>query len=122
VRGLERWDGRVGFVPAVLQEIAPSSKNAFVLLCGPPIMLKLTLVPLLDLEFPPDRIITSLERRMSCGKSSSPRDSFSTYFVFAATNSTVDCQSSSRPVSCSEQISRTISSSAELRKAEARLA
>ncbi len=66
-KGEEGWSGRVGFVPAVLQELAPSSKNAFVLLCGPPIMLKFTMVPLLDLGFPPERIITSLERRMSCG-------------------------------------------------------
>jgi NAD(P)H-flavin reductase len=35
--------------------------------CGPPIMLKFTMKPLLDLGFSPERIITSLERRMSCG-------------------------------------------------------
>jgi NAD(P)H-flavin reductase len=66
-KGEEGWNGRVGFVPTVLQELAPSSKDAFVLLCGPPIMLKFTMVPLLELGFPPERIITSLERRMSCG-------------------------------------------------------
>jgi NAD(P)H-flavin reductase len=66
-KGQPGWSGRVGFVPAVLQEIAPSSKDTYVLLCGPPIMLKFTMVPLLDLGFPPERIITSLERRMSCG-------------------------------------------------------
>jgi NAD(P)H-flavin reductase len=66
-KGGEGWSGRVGFVPVVLQELAPSSKDAFVLLCGPPIMLKFTMVPLLNLGFPPERIITSLERRMSCG-------------------------------------------------------
>ncbi|UCF97301.1 MAG: FAD/NAD(P)-binding protein [Spirochaetaceae bacterium] len=66
-KGEQDWSGRVGFVPAVLQDIAPSSKNAFVLLCGPPVMLKFTMVPLLKLGFPPERIITSLERRMSCG-------------------------------------------------------
>jgi len=66
-KGDENWKGREGFVPAVLQEVAPSSKNAMVLVCGPPIMLKFTMPPLLDLGFSPDKIITSLERRMSCG-------------------------------------------------------
>ncbi len=66
-RGDENWKGREGFVPAVLKEVAPSSENAFVLVCGPPIMLKFTMVPLRELGFGPDRIITSLERRMSCG-------------------------------------------------------
>lgn len=63
----EGWNGREGFVPTVLQEVAPSAENAYVLVCGPPIMLKFTMPPLLKLGFTPDRIITSLERRMSCG-------------------------------------------------------
>ncbi len=66
-RGDEGWKGRVGFVPAVVEEVAPAAAGAFVLVCGPPIMLKFTMVPLLKLGFPPERIITSLERRMSCG-------------------------------------------------------
>jgi NAD(P)H-flavin reductase len=63
----ENWKGREGFVPTVLQEVAPSAENAVVLVCGPPIMLKFTMPPLLELGFAPNRIITSLERRMSCG-------------------------------------------------------
>lgn len=66
-RGDENWKGREGFVPTVLKEVAPSSENAIVLVCGPPIMLKFTMLPLLDLGFSPERIVTSLERRMSCG-------------------------------------------------------
>jgi NAD(P)H-flavin reductase len=66
-KGDANWKGMEGFVPKVLRQIAPSSKNAVVLVCGPPIMLKFTLVPLLELGFSPDKIITSLERRMSCG-------------------------------------------------------
>ena len=66
-KGDENWKGREGFVPAVLQDVAPSSQNAIVLVCGPPIMLRFTMVPLLTLGFSPDSIITSLERRMSCG-------------------------------------------------------
>jgi NAD(P)H-flavin reductase len=66
-KGDENWKGRVGLVPNVLKEVAPSSENGIVLVCGPPIMLKYTMLPLLDLGFTPERIVTSLERRMSCG-------------------------------------------------------
>ena len=66
-KGDESWTGREGFVPTVLQEVAPSAANAMVLVCGPPIMLKFTMPPLLELGFAPENIITSLERRMSCG-------------------------------------------------------
>ncbi len=66
-KGEENWKGRVGLVPNVLKEVAPSSENSVVLVCGPPIMLKYTMPPLLDLGFSSERIITSLERRMSCG-------------------------------------------------------
>lgn len=66
-KGDKNWKGREGFVPTVLNEVAPSSENAITLVCGPPIMLKFTIIPLLDLGFSPERIITSLERRMSCG-------------------------------------------------------
>ena len=66
-QGDEDWKGRKEFVPTVLQEAAPSSENAIAPLCGPPIMLKFTMPVLLGLKFSPDRIHTSLERRMSCG-------------------------------------------------------
>ena len=66
-KGEEDWKGRVGLVPNILSEVAPSSENSIALVCGPPIMLKYTMPPLLDLGFSPERIITSLERRMSCG-------------------------------------------------------
>lgn len=66
-KGDDTWKGREGFVPAVLSEVAPSSKNAVAIVCGPPIMLKFTFNPLLELGFSPENIITSLERKMSCG-------------------------------------------------------
>ena len=66
-KGDEKWKGRVGLVPFVLQEVAPSSEDAIAIVCGPPIMIKFTIPPLLDLGFSPERIITSLEMRMKCG-------------------------------------------------------
>jgi NAD(P)H-flavin reductase len=66
-KGDESWTGREGFVPTVTREVAPSSDNAIVLVCGPPIMNRFTMPVLLDLGFPEDKIILSLEMRMKCG-------------------------------------------------------
>ncbi len=61
------WTKRVGFVPDVLEEVAPSSEDAYAVVCGPPIMIRFTLPKLSALGFPPERIYSSLERRMKCG-------------------------------------------------------
>ncbi len=64
---VEGWTGMTGFVPAVVRELAPSTENAWVVVCGPPIMIKFTLPVLAELRFPDARVYTSLERRMKCG-------------------------------------------------------
>ncbi|MGD9140811.1 MAG: FAD/NAD(P)-binding protein [bacterium] len=64
---VEGWTGLTGFVPAVVKEVAPGTENAWVVLCGPPIMIKFTLPVLKELDFPDARVYTSLERRMKCG-------------------------------------------------------
>ena len=61
------WHGEVGFVPAVLKELAPSAANSVAILCGPPIMIKLTLPVLKELGFGPKDVYTTLENRMKCG-------------------------------------------------------
>ena len=61
------WKGKVGFVPAVLKELAPSAQNCVAVLCGPPIMIKLTLPVLAGLGFSAKDIYTTLENRMKCG-------------------------------------------------------
>ena len=65
--GDDEWQGKVGFVPAIAKEVAPSSENACVIVCGPPIMIKFTIPVLQELGFSPERIILSLEMRMKCG-------------------------------------------------------
>ncbi len=62
-----KWKYHVGFVPTITQEVAPSAKDAYTIVCGPPIMIKFTLPILSELGFPPERIIMSLEMRMKCG-------------------------------------------------------
>ena len=66
-KGDENWKGREGFVPTVLEEVAPSSKNALIAVCGPPIMIKFTLPVIKKLGFAASDTILSLEMRMKCG-------------------------------------------------------
>ncbi len=61
------WTGKVGFVTPVVEELAPSSANAVAVLCGPPIVVKLTLPVLDTLGFPAEAVYTTLENRMKCG-------------------------------------------------------
>jgi len=63
----EGWNGRVGFIPAVTEEIAPSAENTIAIACGPPAMIRFTLPVLAKLGFPDERIVMSLENRMKCG-------------------------------------------------------
>lgn len=63
----EGWEGRIGFVTDVLKELSPSAEGAYAVACGPPAMIRFCSMLLLDLGFPPDRIITSLEMKMKCG-------------------------------------------------------
>jgi NAD(P)H-flavin reductase len=66
-RGEETWTGRVGFVPAVLGQVAPSAENTIAIVCGPPVMIRFTFPVLAKLGFKPEQIITTLEKRMKCG-------------------------------------------------------
>jgi sulfhydrogenase subunit gamma (sulfur reductase) len=61
------WNERVGFVPTVLSQEAPSPKNRIAIVCGPPIMIKFVLFGLKELGFEDHQIITTLEKRMKCG-------------------------------------------------------
>ncbi len=61
------WDGQVGFVPTVLKESGVSSKDTYVVMCGPPIMIKFCLPVLLELGFTKEQVYTTLENRMKCG-------------------------------------------------------
>ncbi len=61
------WTRHVGFVPQVLEKVAPESNDCFAVVCGPPIMIKFTLPVLEKLGFKPEMVYTSLEKRMKCG-------------------------------------------------------
>ncbi|UCH03275.1 MAG: FAD/NAD(P)-binding protein [Candidatus Bathyarchaeota archaeon] len=61
------WTGRVGFPNQIIKEVAEDTGNSFALVCGPPIMIRFTVPVIVDLGFPPENILTSLEMRMKCG-------------------------------------------------------
>ncbi len=61
------WKGKIGFVPTVMEEVGLDPKNAYVITCGPPIMIKFVFSSLAKMGFEPDRVITTLENRMKCG-------------------------------------------------------
>lgn len=61
------WKGQVGFVPAVVEQMAPNSVNTVGIICGPPVMIRFTLPVMLRLGFTNEQIYTSLENRMKCG-------------------------------------------------------
>ena len=66
-RGDNGWKGRVGVVPAIAKEVAPSAENAYALVCGPPVMIKFTLPVVHELGFPSERTLLSMEMKMKCG-------------------------------------------------------
>ena len=61
------WKYNVGFVPAITEQQITSADNAIAIVCGPPIVIRLTQPILENLGFLPERIILSLEMRMKCG-------------------------------------------------------
>ncbi|HWR75265.1 MAG TPA: FAD/NAD(P)-binding protein, partial [Bacteroidales bacterium] len=61
------WKGEIGFVPTIVEKVAPSSKETVAIVCGPPVMIKYTFPVLAKLGFPDENIYTTLENRMKCG-------------------------------------------------------
>jgi sulfhydrogenase subunit gamma (sulfur reductase) len=75
------WKGEVGFVPTVLEKAGLPSANTIALLCGPPIMIKMSMPVLTKMGFTPETIYTTLENRMKCGFGKCGRCNVGKYFV-----------------------------------------
>lgn len=80
-REAKGWQHRVGLIPNVLLDMAPSPKNAVAITCGPPIMIKFTLQALKKLGFDDEQIVTTLEKRMKCGVGLCGRCNIGTKYV-----------------------------------------
>jgi len=61
------WEGKIGFVPTVLEEAGVPAENTIAVVCGPPIMIKFCLNALGELGFEDEAVYTTLENKMKCG-------------------------------------------------------
>ncbi len=61
------WDGPVGMITKLLENIEISPEDTYAIVCGPPVMFKFVCGMLSELKMPMQRMFVSLERRMHCG-------------------------------------------------------
>ncbi len=61
------WQGRVGMITALLDDIAIDPASTYAIVCGPPAMFKFVCASLSERGLAMDRMFVSLERRMHCG-------------------------------------------------------
>ena len=61
------WRERVGFPHNLVAEMSFDMERIYAVLCGPPIMIKFVSQKLIEMGMPLDRILTTLEMRMTCG-------------------------------------------------------
>ena len=61
------WKNYIGLLPRLFDYTEIDPVRTYAAVCGPPVVYKFILERLLDLGFPKDRILMSLERRMKCG-------------------------------------------------------
>lgn len=67
--GDPHWHGHVGVLPTILTEeyLDCHPDQGLAVMCGPPLMMRFTVLKLLERGYRPENIYLSLERNMSCG-------------------------------------------------------
>ncbi len=66
-RGAPGWEGNVGMVPVLFDQVELRPERTVAYVCGPPVMIKFVVQDLLMRKFAPERVISTLERMMQCG-------------------------------------------------------
>jgi len=61
------WEGEVGVITKLLDDVQVDPDQTFAIVCGPPVMFKFVCNRLSDMGIPMHRMFVSLERRMHCG-------------------------------------------------------
>ncbi len=61
------WKNHIGLLPTMFDYAKIDPARTYAAVCGPPVVYKFILQRLLNLGFPKNRILMSLERRMKCG-------------------------------------------------------
>jgi len=67
--GDPQWEGHVGVLPTILTEeyLDCHPDDGVAVMCGPSLMMRFTVLKLLERGYRPENIYLSLERNMSCG-------------------------------------------------------
>ena len=63
----DAWDGPVGMITSLLDDVHVDANETYAVVCGPPVMFKFVCQRLNQMGIPMDRMFVSLERRMHCG-------------------------------------------------------
>jgi NAD(P)H-flavin reductase len=63
----EGWEHEEGLITTLIEKINPPSENTVTVTCGPPIMIKFTMMTLEKLGFQPEQNWVTLEAKMKCG-------------------------------------------------------
>lgn len=61
------WNGHVGVVTTILDDLDMDCTQGVAVLCGPPIMMKFVTAKLVEMGFQNEHIYISMEKNMSCG-------------------------------------------------------
>jgi NAD(P)H-flavin reductase len=61
------WQGNVGVVTTILEDLKIDPSTGMAVVCGPPIMMKFVTMKLMDLGFKKRNLYLSMEKNMSCG-------------------------------------------------------
>ena len=66
-RGDKEWQGKVGVITILMQDMMVDPRNTLAIICGPPVMYKFAAVSLRHMGIVDKNIYVSLERHMKCG-------------------------------------------------------
>jgi NAD(P)H-flavin reductase len=66
-RATPDWPHKEGLITTLVEEVAPSPKNAISITCGPPIMIRFAMLSLRKLGFKSEQNWVTLEAKMKCG-------------------------------------------------------
>lgn len=61
------WDGGIGLVTSLMDELKPDLSRSVALICGPPLMFRAVLRRLTAMGFSDEQVLTTMERHMKCG-------------------------------------------------------
>ena len=62
------WKHHVGLIPSIVtQQLPQANDDSVAIVCGPPLMIKFTLLTLREKGYNPSQVYVSLENRMKCG-------------------------------------------------------